>query len=253
MTSLVALHQVLNAAVTGDVVGASDSRYDIARQVWNARVDRRPAAIVYCNDQHDVSAAVRVAVSEGVPLAVRGGGHSVAGHGVCHDGIVLDLELLSAVEVDGKRRVASVGGGARWRHVDAATHAYGLATVGGQISSTGVGGLTLGGGVGWLMRRHGLTVDNLLRAEVVLADGSAVVTGNTNEPDLFWAIRGGGGNFGVCTRFEFQLPPVREVTAGVLIYPADKVQTMLRVLRDSALEEPHDLTTMVLILAGSRQ
>jgi FAD/FMN-containing dehydrogenase len=230
-----------------------DSSYDATRRVWNARVDSRPAALVRCQSEKDVIAAVEVARTTGVLTAVRGGSHSVAGHGVCEAGLVIDLGGLDSVVVDPDRRSARVGGGALWRAVDEATEGHGLATVGGQISSTGVGGLTLGGGVGWLMRRFGLTVDNLLSARVITADGTVHEVGPDREPDLFWAIRGGGGNFGIVTEFEFRLHPVAEITAGVMLYPAGQAGTMLRAIRDYAPEEPRDLTTMVLILAGSRQ
>jgi FAD/FMN-containing dehydrogenase len=243
----------LDSEVKGAVIRPGDAEYDSVRKVWNARIDRKPAAIAMCRDEADVSAAVRVAAANEVLLAVRGGSHSVAGHGTCDDGLVIDLRELNGVDVDAERRTATVGGGAVWKAVDAATHTHGLAGVGGQISSTGVGGLTVGGGVGWLMRRYGLTVDNLLSARVVLADGSIVVADAEHEPDLFWAIRGGGGNFGIVTSFTFQLHPVRNVTAGVMIYPAERAGAMLRALRDYAPEEPRDLTSMVLILPGSRQ
>lgn len=240
--------------VFGDrLVTRASPSYEAARRVWNARVDRRPAAIVRCLSVEDVVAAVEVAAGTGVLTAVRGGGHSVAGHGVCDGGLVIDLSGLNSVGVDPDRRTATVGGGAVWRTVDETTERHGLATVGGQISSTGVGGLTVGGGVGWLMRRHGLTVDNLLSARVVTADGAVHEVGPEREPDLFWAICGGGGNFGVVTSFEFRLHPVADITAGVMLYPAARAGAMLRAMRDYAPSEPRDLTTMVLILAGSRQ
>lgn len=243
----------LESALKGTVVRPGHPDYEAARRVWNARIDRHPAAIARCVDEGDVSAAVRVAAAAEIAVAVRGGGHSVAGHGTCDGGLVIDLHDLGSVIVDPDRRTAAVGGGALWRSVDEATHMHGLATVGGQISSTGVGGLTVGGGVGWLMRRYGLTVDNLISARVVLADGTVLSTDESHEPDLFWAIRGGGGNFGIVTRFEFKLHPVRDVTAGVMLFPADKTALMLRALRDYAPDEPRDLTSMVLILPGSRQ
>ena len=253
MAEATSLEARLESDFKGVVVRPSSAQYESARKVWNARIDRKPAAVAYCADEADVSAAVRVAAASRTLLAVRGGGHSVAGHGTCDGGLVIDLRELSHVEVDADRRIATVGGGAVWRPVDAATHRHGLAGVGGQISSTGVGGLTVGGGVGWLMRRHGLTVDNLLSARVVLADGSTVVADPNHETDLFWAIRGGGGNFGIVTSFTFRLHPVSNVTAGVMIFPAERAGAMLRALREYAPDEPRDLTSMILILPGSRQ
>jgi len=253
MAGTTSLHARLESALKGRVIGPDHPDYESARRVWNARIDRRPAAIAYCADESDVAAAVRIAVSSKTLVAMRGGSHSVAGHGVCDDGLVIDLSGLSQVAVDPEARRARIGGGAVWRPVDEATHRHGLATVGGQISSTGVGGLTVGGGVGWLMRKYGLTVDNLLSARVVLADGSVVVTDATHEPDLFWAIRGGGGNFGIVTEFELQLHPVSEITAGVMLYPARQAGEMFRAMRELAPHEPRDLTSMILILAGSRQ
>jgi FAD/FMN-containing dehydrogenase len=181
----------------GDVIAPGQDGYDDARAVWNGAVDRRPRLIDRCGGTADVTAAVRFARDHDLDIAVRGGGHNVAGTAVCDDGIVIDLSAMRAVWVDPAGRTARVQGGALWGDVDHETQAHGLATTGGIVSHTGVGGLTLGGGIGFLMRKHGLTVDNLVEAEVVTAEGSMVRATTDEHPDLFWALRGGGGNFGV--------------------------------------------------------
>lgn len=198
----------LRGEVTGEVIVAGDAGYDTARAVWNAMIDRRPAVIVRCKSTADVVAAVDFARGLRLPVSVRGGGHNVAGHAVGEGSVMVDLSLMRDVSVDPERRVARVAGGALWRDVDAATQVHGLATPGGLISDTGVGGLTLSGGIGWLRGRHGLAIDNLLAAEVVTADGQVVRASADAHADLLWALKGGGGNFGVVTAFEFALHPV---------------------------------------------
>jgi FAD/FMN-containing dehydrogenase len=222
----------LRERVRGSVILASDADYDAARQVWNGNVGRRPALIVRCGDTGDVRCAVDFARIHGLLLSVRGGGHSAPGYGVNDGGMVLDLSLMKAITVDPARRTARVQGGALWRDMDAATQAHGLATTGGTVSNTGVGGLTLGGGIGWLGGLHGATVDNLISAEVVTADGALRMASETEAPDLFWALRGGGGNFGVVTEFEFRLHPVGEVLGGMVLYPLDQARDVLRFYRD---------------------
>ena len=198
----------LQDAIRGTVLEAGDEGYDAARAVWNAMIDRRPAAIVRPIDATDVRAAVLAAVARGLPVSVRGGGHNVAGHAVGTGALMVDLAALRDVEVDPVGRIARVGGGATWGDVDAACQAHGLATPGGLISDTGVGGLTLSGGIGWLRSAHGLAIDNLVGAEVVTADGSIVhATADGEHAELLWALRGGGSNFGVVTRFELALHP----------------------------------------------
>lgn len=205
----------------GRLVGPDDAGYDEARKVYNAMIDRRPALIAYAADSDDVAAAVSFAREHDLLLAVRGGGHNGAGLGVCDDGVVLDLSQLRAIEVDPGARTVRVGGGCTWGEVDRATGEHGLATPSGIISTTGVGGLTLGGGIGHLTRAFGLTIDNLLEAEVVLASGERVRASASENPDLFWAIRGGGGNFGVVTSFLFRLHEVGTVLGGPTFWPVE--------------------------------
>lgn len=213
--------------VSGEVVGPEDPGYDDARRVHNAMIDRRPALIARCRSAADVTAALAAARRGGQAVAVRGGAHSGPGFGTIDGGIVIDLSPMRAIEVDPHRRTARVQGGATWGMVDAATHEHGLATPAGVISTTGVGGLTLGGGHGYLTRRYGLTVDNLLAAEVVLADGRTVRASETEHPDLFWALRGGGGNFGIVTEFTFRLHPVDTVTCGPTAWPISATADVL--------------------------
>jgi FAD/FMN-containing dehydrogenase len=208
----------LRDLITGPVIGPGDPQYEDARHVYNFMIEARPHAIVQCASASDVRAAVAHAVATGRDVAVRGGGHSVPGFGTADDAIVIDLSGLTSIEVDPKTRIARVGGGATWAMMNDATMAHGLATTGGIVASTGVGGLTLGGGVGYLTRAHGLSCDNLLSAEVILADGSIVTASEDEQPDLFWALRGGGGNFGVVTEFTFRLHPVPENIYGGLIF-----------------------------------
>jgi FAD/FMN-containing dehydrogenase len=230
----------------GQLITADHPDYDTARAVWNGAVDRRPRLIARCGGTADVVAAVRFAREHDLEIAVRGGGHNVAGTAVCDDGIVIDLSAMRAVSVDPAGRVALVQGGALWGDVDHETQAHGLATTGGIVGHTGVAGLTLGGGIGFLMRRHGLTVDNLLAAEVVTADGGVVQASCEEHPDLFWALRGGGGNFGVVTSFRFALHSLGPtVLAGSVFWAADDTVDVLRSYRDVAAEAPDELGTVV--------
>lgn len=231
MTSL-ALIGELGGRVSGGVVGPDDPGYDQARSVYNAMIDRRPSLIARCGSVADVQAALEAGRRAGVRLAVRGGGHSGPGLGTVDGGLVIDLSPMSSVEVDPERRTARAGGGATLGVLDAATHTHGLATPAGILSTTGVGGLTLGGGHGYLSRKYGLTIDNLLEAEVVLADGAVVRASETEHADLFWALRGGGGNFGIVTTFSFRLHPVRNVVCGPTAWPASATGDVLRWFRD---------------------
>ncbi|MDR8414795.1 FAD-binding oxidoreductase [Nonomuraea sp. 3-1Str] len=215
--------ETLRERCTGRVVTEQDPRYDVARALWNGAVDHRPAAIVRCTGPGDVSAAIRFAREEELEISVRGGGHDVGGSAVTSGGLMVDLSGLRRVRVDPASRRAVCEGGATWADLDAATQAHGLATPGGTVSHTGVGGLTLGGGFGWLTRMHGLSADNLQSADLILADGQYVHASARDHPDLFWAIRGGGGNFGVVTGFTFRLHPVGpEVHFALLFWEAER-------------------------------
>jgi FAD/FMN-containing dehydrogenase len=221
------------AALRGAVLQPGDEQYDAARTVWNAMIERRPALIVRCAGTADVMAAIGFARQHGLSLAVRGGGHNIAGNALCDDGLVIDLSGMRGVHVDPEASMAWVEGGALLSDVDHETQAFGLAVPLGINSTTGVAGLTLGGGFGWLSRVHGLAIDNLVGAEIVTADGVRRQIGPRQEPDLFWAIRGGGGNFGVVTRFQFALHRVGpEVTAGLIVFPAAEGRAVLRQYRD---------------------
>jgi FAD/FMN-containing dehydrogenase len=229
------------AGLRGDVVRAGDDAYDDARKLYNAMIDKRPALIARCHDVADVMAAIAFARDAGLPLAVRGGGHNGGGLGSVDDGLVIDLAAMNGVRVDPEARTVRVEGGATWGKVDHAAHAFGLAVPSGVISTTGVGGLTLGGGLGHLTRRHGLTIDNLLEVDVVLADGRLVTANEHEHRDLFWAVRGGGGNFGVVTSFLFRAHPVETIVGGPTFWSLDDAADVLRWYRDFIREAPRDL------------
>ncbi len=232
----------LAATLRGELIDPQHPSYEQARRVYNAMHDRRPALIVRAADAADVIAAIRFASEHTLTLSVRGGGHNVAGFGTNDGGLVLDLGRMRGVRVDPARRTARVEGGATWGDVDHATHAFGLATPGGILSTTGVGGLTLGGGFGYLTRRYGLSCDNLLSADVVTADGRLVTASTEENPDLFWAIRGGGGNFGVVTSLEFRLHPVGTVYGGPIFYPVAESPRVLAFFRDFMADAPPELS-----------
>ncbi|HEY7488717.1 MAG TPA: FAD-binding oxidoreductase [Streptosporangiaceae bacterium] len=231
----------LRAQFRGPLIGPADPSYDEARAVNNGMIDRRPALIVRCADTADVITAVRLARDEGLEVSVRGGGHNVNGFAVNDGGLVIDLSGMTGVRVDPVSRIARVEGGATWGDLDHATHAYGLATTGGIISTTGVGGLTLGGGIGHLARGCGLSCDNLLSADVVTADGRVVVTSEKEHPDLFWALRGGGGNFGVVTSLEFRLHPVDTIYGGPIFYEMSQLREALTFYREFMHSAPPEL------------
>jgi FAD/FMN-containing dehydrogenase len=231
----------LAGALRGRLIQPTDPDYDEARAVYNAMIDKRPALIARCLDAADVIASVNFARENGVLLAVRGGGHNGPGLGICDGGLVIDLSEMRGVRVDPVNRTARVGGGCVWADVDHATHAFGLATPSGIISTTGVGGLTLGGGVGHLSRQLGLAIDHLIEADVVLADGSFVTASEAENADLFWALRGGGGNFGVVTSFLFRLDPVHTVYGGPMLWHLDKAEEVLRWYRDFLPNAPDEV------------
>ncbi len=232
----------LLSTLRGKAIRPSDKGYDAARRVYNAMIDRHPRLVVQCADVADVVRCVNFARDEGLPPAVRCGSHSVPGFGTCDGGLVIDLSGMKGICVDPVRRIARVDGGCTWHDFDHATHVFGLATPGGIISTTGVGGLTLGGGFGYLSRRYGLSCDNLISADVVTADGRMLTASATENQDLFWAIRGGGGNFGVVTSFEFRLHPVGTVYAGPVLYPLEKADATLRFFAAFMAGAPRELS-----------
>jgi FAD/FMN-containing dehydrogenase len=239
--------EAFKSSLRGAVLGAGDDGYDEARRVWNGMIDRRPALIARCTGNADVIAAVKFAREHNLLASIRGGGHNVSGHSVCQGGLVIDLSPLKSVRVDPVRAVARVGGGATLGDVDHETQAFGLAVPTGVMSKTGVAGLTLHGGMGLLMRRHGLTSDNLIAADVVTADGQLLLVDEENHPDLLWALRGGGGNFGVVTSFEFRLHPVGPmVWVGMVLYPLSQAEKVLAFYRDFAAQAPDELQTLAL-------
>jgi FAD/FMN-containing dehydrogenase len=231
----------LRNQVNGAVITASDAEYEEARKVYNGMIDKHPAAVVRCTSPADVAAVIQLARAEGLDLSVRGGAHSAPGFGTNDGGLVIDLAPLQDVVVDADARTARAGGGCTWEVFNDATHAHGLATTGGIIGSTGIAGLTLGGGIGYLSRKYGLSCDNLVSAEVVTADGEVLTVSESEHPDLFWALRGGGGNFGVVTTFEYRLHPVAEIYGGPIAYPVDRADEVLRLYREYIAEAPEEL------------
>jgi len=240
-TAADAARQELGSRFSGTLIGPDDSGYDEARAVFNAMIDRRPALIARCQNTADAAATIAFARDHDLLLAVRGGGHNGGGLGVCDNGVVLDLAGLNSVEVDPANRTIRAGGGCTWNMVDAAAHPHGLSTPSGVISSTGVGGLTLGGGIGHLSRKYGLTIDNLLEADVILADGTEARASADENPDLFWAIRGGGGNFGVVTSFTFRAHPVSIVQAGPTFWPLEQTAEVMRWWSEFIRTAPREL------------
>ena len=236
----------LEIGLTGSVVGPGDPSYETARRVWNHAIDKQPALIVRAASTGDVVRAVGFARSEGRPIAIRGGAHSVAGFSTCDEGIVIDLGHMNDVRVDVESRRVFAGGGTRWKTFDAAAQQHGLATTGGMVSSTGIGGLTLGGGIGHLVRKYGLTCDNLLSVELVTADGSVVHASESQNSELFCALRGGGGNFGIVTNFELAVHPLGPlVLGGVIFYPGTQATQVMKSWRDLLPNVPDELSTAV--------
>ena len=231
----------LSEQAHGPVITAGDPEYDDARKVYNGMIDRRPRAIVRCMDVGDVLATVNFARENSLDLSVRGGSHSVPGFGTNDGGVVIDLSAMKGVRVDPSTRTARAGSGCTWADFNHATYPFGLATTGGIVGTTGIAGLTLGGGIGYLSRGFGLSLDNLLSADVVTADGRFLVASDKENEDLFWALRGGGGNFGVVTSFEYQLHPVKDIFAGIFFYPLDRAGDVLEFYRDYVADAPEEL------------
>jgi FAD/FMN-containing dehydrogenase len=243
--------QQLDQSFRGQLIWPEHPDYDRARAVFNGAIDRRPVLIARPLDAADAAAAIEFARAQDLAASIRGGGHSVAGHAVADDALMIDLRLMRDVTVDAERRLADAGGGATWNDVDPACQRHGLATPGGTFGTTGVGGLTLGGGIGHLMGQYGLTLDNLAAAEVVTADGRVVVASAEENDDLFWGLRGGGGNFGVVTRFTYDLHEVDAIEGGLLVYDFGRASEVVRLFRDVVDGTPDELT-LFLVIGGNR-
>ena len=238
------------SAFHGQVFEPSDAGYNEARQIWNASINKHPQLIVRCSGVGDVVAAVKFGRENNLLTAIRGGGHNVGGRALCDDGLVIDLSRMNSVFVDAATRRVRVQGGATLGDIDRETHVFGLAVPCGIVSKTGIGGLTLGGGVGWLIRKYGMTIDNLLSAQVVTADGKVLTASATENDDLLWGLRGGGGNFGVVTSFEFQAHPVTTILGGLLLYPRAVAVDVIRHFRDYMASAPDELTAYAALLHG---
>jgi FAD/FMN-containing dehydrogenase len=236
----------LEAHLQGQLIFPSDDTYDKARRVWNGMIDRYPALIARCANAADVASVVRFAQSQHLPASVRGGGHNVAGISVCDGGILIDLSLMKAIQVDPTTQTVWAGAGLLLGEFVRETQMFGLGTTVGTNSLTGLSGLTLGGGIGWLMGKYGLTVDNLLAVDIVTADGQVRRASATEHPDLFWGVRGGGGNFGVVTSFKFQLHPVGRLLAGMVVHPMARAREVLRFYREYTSKAPDELTCLAL-------
>ncbi len=232
----------------GTLLRPGETGYDDARKVWNGMIDKRPALIVHCAGVSDVIQCVNFARANNLLVAVRGSGHNIGGNAVCDDGLTIDLSRLKSVRVDPARRTARAEPGVTWGEFDRETQVFGLATTGGQISTTGIAGLTLGGGWGYLARQHGLTCDNLVSVDLVTATGQLVTCSAAENADLFWGVRGGGGNFGVVTSFEYKLHPVGQMLAGIVAYPFEKAKTVLKLFRDLTSVAPDELASGIVLI-----
>lgn len=242
--------QSFRSVFHGQVFEPTDVGYDEARQIWNASVSKHPGVIARCSGAADVIAAVNFGRANNLPTAIRSGGHNVGGRALCDDGLVIDLSRMRSVFVDNATRRVQVQGGATLGDIDRETHVFGLAVPCGIVPKTGIGGLTLGGGVGWLIRKYGMSIDNLLSSQVVTADGKVLTASASENDDLFWALRGGGGNFGVVTSFEFQAHPVATVLGGLLLYPRAMAIDVIRHFRDYIASAPDELTAYAALLHG---
>jgi len=249
-TDTAQLADAFGAAFGGTVIVPGDEGYDTARAVWNGTVEARPALIARCHAAEDIVAAVNLVRTAGCRFAVRGGGHSVAGFSSCDGGVVIDLSRMRGVTVDASARTATVEPGATWADFDAATAEHGLASTGGLISTTGVAGLTLGGGIGWLQRKYGLACDNLVAASLATADGEVLQVSGTRHPELLWGLRGGGGNFGIVTSFVFALHPVSAVLGGLMLFPLERGKEVLTVFRNWAAEAPDEASMLAAIITA---
>ncbi|GEO08093.1 FAD-binding oxidoreductase [Segetibacter aerophilus] len=243
-TSAEVVGKELQPFIAGKIFIEGDVEYDMARTIWNGMIDRKPAIIVECKNSDDVKLAVEFAGKQGMLVSVKCGGHNVAGNAVCNGGLMIDLSAMKEIEVDSQNKKIRAQGGVLWQELDKATQVYGLATTGGTVSDTGIAGLTLGGGMGYLMGKHGLSCDNLLSAEIVIASGELLKVDKDNNADLFWAIRGGGGNFGIVTVFEFSLHSVGpNILAGLILYPMDQAKEMLQYYRDNIRHTSSEIIT----------
>jgi len=240
--------ETIAATFSGEILKPLDDGYDHARRVHNGMVDKRPALIARCRDTNDVVTALDVANQRGLEISVRGGGHSIAGRSVVEAGLMIDLSPMKHINIDTKARLARVGGGVTWGELNEATVARGLATTGGVVSTTGVGGLTLGGGMGWLMATRGLAIDNLQSVEIVLADGKVLTVDGDSHRDLFWALRGGGGNFGVVTSFVLRLHPMSQLIGGLIAHPFEAAADFFRFLSEYSKSAPEELSVMPLLV-----
>lgn len=236
--------------IQGMFLMKNDPGYDEARRVWNGMIDKHPALIIRAQDVKDMQSVIRFAAEHELLIAIKSGGHSLPGHSTCDDGLMLDLSMLKKITVNAEHKTAEAEPGVLWGEMDRATQEYGLAVTGGQISHTGIAGLTVGAGLGWLMRKHGLTCDNLIEAEVVLADGSIVTASKNQNPDLFWAIRGGGGNFGIISKFTYQLHSLEPILGGILVYPLPAAKAVIQQYREYIKNCPRELSTTGVMLTS---
>ena len=242
--------EALQSSLRGALIRPGDDGYDAARVVWNGMIDKRPALIARCAGVADVIDAVNFARTNNLLVSVRGGGHNISGNAVCDGGLMIDLTQMKSVRVDPVNRTARAEAGLTWGEYNHETQAFGLASTGGVVSTTGIAGLTLGGGLGWLMGKHGLTCDNLLSADMVTADGRLITASASENPDLVWGLRGGGGNFGVVTSFEYRLHPVGPVLGGMVLHPLDRAKDVLRFYRDFARTCPDELTAFAAMMTS---